>query len=94
MGNHQAGHAIVTVALAIAKRRKPDETALDILDEACSEYRGCDAEFDDSCHLGEPFADLLKEAFAPDVGFSDDDDGQEDFYDKVVTPFCKRYELW
>lgn len=67
MGNHSAGRAMVQVAEALAaQREKTGQSALDILDIACSPYMGCDAEFDDSTIPGEPFANLITEAFLPE----------------------------
>ena len=48
MGNHDAGRAMVQTTLALdGQSEKTGQTALEILDIACSPYRGCDAEFDD-----------------------------------------------
>ena len=48
MGNHDAGRAMVRTALALDDQsEKTGQTALEILDIACSPYRRCDAEFDD-----------------------------------------------
>lgn len=88
MGNHQAGRSMVLTATALAaQREKTGQSALEILDIACSEYKGCDAEFDDSCYEG-PFHDLLVEAFGPHD--SEDGDG---FFEKIIEPFSKRYKL-
>lgn len=80
MGNHEAGRAIGTMVLTLIDRRKPGESALDILDLACEPYRTCDAEFEavdpkdprrvnpeysDYRFLPSPMAVLLVEAFAP-----------------------------
>jgi hypothetical protein len=73
MGNHAAGLAMGRMAEAVLKRRRPGESALDLLDEICGPYRGCDAEFeaaeketydsytDPTAALGR----LMIEAFAP-----------------------------
>lgn len=88
MGNHQAGRAMVQIATALAAQRvKTEQTALEILDIACSEYKGCDAEFDDSCYEG-PFHDLLVEAFGPH-----DNKDEDEFFEKIIEPFSKRYGL-
>jgi hypothetical protein len=94
MGNHAVGRAMVAVAEVMADRRKPGETALDILDIAAdkTEIRGADAEFDDAPDVDGPFRSLLIEAFGDGDTFEDDDEGER-FYDKVYEPFNKRYEL-
>jgi hypothetical protein len=94
MGNHSIGRAMVATVEAAAKRRLPDESALDILDEAAElvEIHGADAEFDDAPWEDGAFRSLLIEAFYPDFtpGEDDDDDG---FYDLVYVPFSQRYQL-
>jgi hypothetical protein len=94
MGNHSIGRAMVAAVEMAAQRRRPDETALDILDEAAerTEIRGADAEFDDSCDDDGPFRALLIEAFGDGRSFDDDDEG-EAFYEHVYEPFRQRYEL-
>lgn len=88
MGNHQAGRAMVLTATALAaQREKTGQTALEILDIACNEYKGCDAEFDDSRYEG-PFYDLLVEAFGPY-----DSEDEDEFFEKIIEPFSKRYGL-
>lgn len=67
-------------AESILKRRKPEESALDLLDEICRPYMGCDAEFEaeDPKKPGKihpdytfytdpegPLGKLMIEAFAP-----------------------------
>lgn len=45
MGNHSAGYAMDRAArLAVSNRGQ--RSALSILDDVCSPYRGCDAEFE------------------------------------------------
>ena len=61
MGNHQAGRAMVRTAVALAENTQMEPLA--ILDAACNEYRGCDAEFDGEGFPGTPFGDLLVRAF-------------------------------
>jgi hypothetical protein len=46
MGNHQAGDAMGRMAATLIERRKPGETALQLLDVICEPWRGCDAEFE------------------------------------------------
>lgn len=87
MGNHQAGQAMVQIATALAAQRaKTGQSALEILDIACSDYKGCDAEFDDSCYEG-PFHDLLVEAFGHDEA------NEDELSEKIIEPFSKRYGL-
>lgn len=46
MGNHQAGSAMGRMAAQLIDRRKPGETALQLLDTICEPWRACDAEFE------------------------------------------------
>lgn len=46
MGNHAVGLAIGLAAQEAVRCRNSDESALDILDRICSQYAGCDAEFE------------------------------------------------
>lgn len=98
MGNHAAGESFANMAKALASRRRDGETALEILDEAFKradiDY-GCDAEFDDATSPGDPFYDLINEAFAPEgkVYDFDDDEQSDDWYDNVYTKFRERYKL-
>lgn len=94
MGNHSIGMAFVAVAEAAAKRRGPDEAALDILDEAAerTDIRGMDAEFDDAPYEDGPFRSLLIEAFGNGDDFAVDEDGER-FYENCKAPFSKRYDL-
>lgn len=99
MGNHAVGRAMVAVAEVAAERRKPGESAIDILDEAAerSEIRGMDAEFDDAIMPGEPMFDLIIEAFANGETFNLEDDDNEDewdrFYEGPYNAFRERYNL-
>ena len=99
MGNHDAGRAMVITAVAL-KKANPEMPPLEILDAACEPYRNTDAEFDDDTFHGEPFAKIIQEAFAPNLEFGDgtDADGywllEDEFYDLVISPFRKRYNLW
>jgi hypothetical protein len=45
MGNHDAGQAMGRMA-EMALKMRTNQTALQILDEICEPYRGCDAEFE------------------------------------------------
>lgn len=45
MGNHTAGKAM-GLAAASALKNRSGRTALEILDEICEPWRGCDAEFE------------------------------------------------
>lgn len=101
MGNYAVGSAFVACAEIAAERRRPGETALEILDMAAdkSGVRGMDAEFDDATMFGEPFCDLIIEAFGNHADFNppyDDDefeDAYERFYDGPYSAFRKRYDL-
>lgn len=46
MGNHVAGRAIEQAAALLLANRKPGETALQLLDAACTGHRNTDAEFE------------------------------------------------
>ena len=95
MGNHDIGRAMVQTAAALwEQREKTGQEALEILDIACSPYRGQDAEFDDDSRPGHAFAEILKEAFAPDLEYDGekDEDG-ETWYETVYRPFRERYNL-
>ena len=99
MGNHAVGRAMVNTALAL-KKAAPKMPPLEILDAACEPYRNTDAEFDDDTFHGEHFAKILREAFAPNLKLGEevDADGywvqEEEFYDQVISPFRRRYNLW
>jgi len=45
MGNHEAGKAMGRMA-EMALKMRTNQTALELLDEICEPYRGCDAEFE------------------------------------------------
>ena len=45
MGNHDAGRAMGRMA-DIALKMRTNQTALELLDQICEPYRGCDAEFE------------------------------------------------
>ena len=45
MGNHDAGRAMGRMA-DLALKMRTNQTALEILDQICEPYRGCDAEFE------------------------------------------------
>ena len=94
MGNHAAGHAMVSVALNL-DAENTGMTPLKILDIACEPYRGCDANFDGSAReYDQPFGQLLKRAFLPDAEYDPDEDEDGDWWwDHVIEPFRKRYEL-
>ena len=99
MGNHDAGHAMVQIATALAAQRgKTGQTPLEILDIACSEYRGCDAEFDDDAVPSTTFGELITEGFMPEGGKPDGldlstEDGFEWWYENVYGKFSERYGL-
>lgn len=102
MGNHSAATAMIQTALAVNTRRTEGDTALAILDLACKPYTNCDAEFDGREYPGEPFGDILIEAFAPH-GLADKDrylqdidrEGEsETWWKEVKEPFKARYTFW
>ena len=103
---------IIAVALG-TRATHPHVPALDVLDLAMQGHEGCDLcfeaapgqPFDDWLDPPSPFADLLRQAFLPDVTLqqarlwtSDDDllaDGfREMWQDEVIEPFAQRYRLW
>lgn len=45
MGNHHAGRAMGRAAV-LALKMRTTQTALELLDEICLPYKGCDAEFE------------------------------------------------
>ena len=95
MGNDDASAAMVRIATNLAARR---QTALEILDIACSHHRACDAEFDDDAIPGTVFGDLTTEAFMPEVGKPDclvisTGDGFDWWYENVYGKFSERYGL-
>ena len=96
MGNHAAGRAMVQVACALDDhRQQTGQAPIEILDIACSPYRGYDAEFDDSRNPDEQFGRLLCEAFSPD-GFEYDENKDPDgevWWAHVIEPFRRRYDL-
>lgn len=94
MGNHSIGRAYVAAVSMAYKRRRPDESALSILDEAAefTDIRGMDAEFDDEPYVDGPFRSLLLEAFGEGYDPETDVDG-EGFYETVERAFSERYEL-
>lgn len=102
MGNHTAGRYVVMAATLIAERRADGETALDILDKAVAKAKenydySPDIEFDDDARPGEPFGDLLTEAFNPDYNPEHDIDADGDegevWFDTVYMPFKQRYGM-
>lgn len=46
MGNHAIAREVGPAAEAALRNRKPGESALDILDRLCNEWRDCDAEWE------------------------------------------------
>lgn len=94
MGYFTEGMMIARMAEVVVKRRKPEDTAMGLLDEMLGDLGLPGAEFAD-CEDSDPdhpLGALLKEAFAPDVVFDEDDDG-EGFYEQVTRPFKKKYDL-
>ncbi len=95
MGNHDAGRAMVQTALALDDQsEKTGQTALEILDIACSPYRRYDAEFDDERDPGRQFGQLLGRAFLEGLEYdSEADDDGEWWYENVIRKFSQRYEF-
>ena len=101
MGNNQAGNAIVSTALALAKKA-PDMAPLDILDVVCDPYRQADADFGDASN-DEWMAFLMRAFRKPDTPPEPqpkvDANGYvtfewDDWYDSNFDePFRRRYEL-
>ena len=46
MGNHVAGEAMGRMGQMLYERRRPEETAIDLLDQICMPYKNCDAEWE------------------------------------------------
>lgn len=46
MGNHKVGRSVGPLAEEAVRTRRPDETALDLLDRLCRPWRGSDAEWE------------------------------------------------
>lgn len=104
MGNHSIGAAYVAIVETALDRRKPGETALEILNMAAdkSGICGADAEFDDALDTDQPTGRLIFEAFAPngvdDIPAYDlaNETGTVDFdtlYDATYGAFRKLYNL-
>ena len=95
MGNHDAGRAMVQTALALDDQsEKTGQTALEILDIACSPYRRYDAEFDDERGPDRQFGQLLGRAFLEGLEYdSEADEDGEWWYENVVERFSQRYEF-
>ena len=81
MGNHEVGRAMGRMA-EMALKMRTSQTALELLDEICEPYRGCDAEFEavdpndprythpEYCLYTDPkgpLGILIREAFDPTV---------------------------
>jgi hypothetical protein len=97
MGNHAAGAMIVTTVEAMADRRRPGESAMDILDAALAKVKASpgfstDAEFDDAAQPETPFGQVITEAFGTPGKVYDDPEG-DDWYDDVYAPFAQRFGL-
>lgn len=103
---------IIAVALG-THATHPRAPVLDVLDLAMKGHEGCDLSFeakpgdafDDWLDPPSPFADLLRQAFAPDITeeqtalwHSDDlllAEGFREMWDaEVVQRFAQRYRLW
>ena len=96
MGNHDAGRAMVQTTLALdGQSEKTGQTALEILDIACSPYRGCDAEFDDEPDPNRQFGQLLGRAFLEGLEYdSETDEDGAWWYENVIERFSQRYAFW
>lgn len=103
---------IIAVALG-THATHPRVPVLDVLDLAMKGHEGDDLDFsaapgqafDDWLDPPSPFADLLRQAFAPTITsqqlalwHSDDlliAEGFRDMWDaEVIQPFAQRYQLW
>ena len=97
MGNHTVGRAMVhTAEVLAAVRDRSGQTALQILDAACREWSGYDAEFDDALEPDTIFGKLMLEAFAPPVPDGMDfrsDEGDIWWEKHAYDPFRQRYDL-
>ena len=101
MGNHQAGHSMVLIATALAEQReKTGQTAMEILDKACEEYRGADAEFDDDLQPDTVLGKLIAEASGLENEYKKrldegDEEEAEDYWDEYIYDdfFKKRYDF-
>ena len=91
---HEAGGAMVQIALALDDQsEKTGQPPLEILDIACVNYRGYNAEFDDERSPHSQFGELLGRAFLGGREYdpSTDQDGRW-WYENVVRKFNQRYE--
>ena len=106
MGNNRAGYAIAYTAVRLWKMQDNDArgyelagtrrlSARTILDTVCEPYRGLDVDFDLNSPLAEEWEDLQRRAFAP--GWTppdkwwDDPETENEWWDRVNTPFSKQY---
>jgi hypothetical protein len=82
MGNHNVGRGMDSAARVFwqawknhSPSRSPSkDDALAALDLMAEDYRGADAEFDDSANYGEPLGNLIALAF----GWSDEQEAADD----------------
>lgn len=98
MGNHDVGRAMDAAARGFwaANGDAPvtKEKALLVLDAVAEQFRGADAEFDDSLTPAEPLGRLVAAAFGPWAEGDDlDEDGWERWYEAIHRPFSERYEF-
>lgn len=85
MGNHDAGRAMGRMAIMALKMRT-NQTAIEILDQICEPYRGCDAEFEapdpnnpgkvhpdygSYTDINAPIGILIAEAFSTNVNWAE-----------------------
>lgn len=102
------GHAAEAAKLASDTWPPSKEKALALLDKICNPWRGCDAEFEakdpdnprnvhpvESDYKYPPHAlgELLAVAFGEGRTFDHDDD-DDPYYDVVIAPFSRRYQLY
>ena len=86
------GRAMANTAFALRGRRKPGETARQLLDVICGPYRDHGAvEFGDHLFPGYALGDLVHEAFGPARDFTDDDEGDGAREEHVFAPFLSHY---
>ena len=92
---HEAGGAMVQIALALDDQsEKTGQTPLEILDIACVNYRGYNAEFDDERSPHSQFGELLGRAFLGGREYDPGtDEGGKWWYENVVRKFSQRYEF-
>lgn len=95
MGYFTEGFLFSQMCVLANERRKPDETALELLDNIWNRIKDevPDYEFNDETMPDHPFGQLLKEAFAPEWEPDENhEDYLDDWYDKVEQKLYERYK--